>query len=489
MNKTKDIFSSDSVYETVIGLEVHCQLNTSSKLFCACSTQFGREPNHNTCPVCLGLPGTLPVLNRNAVDAAIKLALAFGAEIRPTSVFARKQYFYPDLPKGYQITQYDLPYCFGGGLKLSDGSFVTLTRIHLEEDAGKNIHADRFSYIDLNRAGMPLLEIVSEPCIHNASQAADYLRRLRALVRHLDISDGNLEEGSFRCDVNVSIRKRGSKKLGTRCEIKNLNSFRNVEKAIHYEVLRQIDVLEDGLELRQQTLLYDPALGRTAPMRSKEEAQDYRYFPDPDLPPLKIDPDRILKIRSTMPLLPEAIARNYMQSYDLSAEDAEFIALDKDLSTFYEQLIHKCDAAVSPKIAANWLISEYLREVNTHGWDLKNPPINASAFAELLNMIADNTISGKIAKSVFEEMVKSGSPARKIVEEKGLVQVTDENAISVAVEEVLNRNPQQISEYIGGKEKIYSFFVGQLMQISKGKFNPALLNKILKEKLDAKRLS
>lgn len=481
---------SDSVlsrYEAVIGLEVHCQLKTETKLFCRCSTTFGALPNHHACPVCLGLPGVLPVLNEQAVNHAVRIALAVGATVRETSVFARKQYFYPDLPKGYQITQYDLPYCNGGGVKLASGKFVRLTRIHIEEDAGKNVHGEHASFVDVNRAGTPLCEIVSEPDISSPDEASEYLKRLRAIVRALDASDGNLDEGSFRCDANVSIRKRGETALGTRCEIKNLNSFKNIERAISYEILRQADQLDSVHKIVQQTMLFDAASGKTAPMRSKEESHDYRYFPDPDLRPLRIAKERVESMRATLPELPEAMAERFKKEHGLSDADAHLLTSDKDLSAYFERTLAAVGGKVPPKMAANWITTELLREVNEREWSLAAPKITSDHMAELLGLIGDETISGKIAKSVFQEMVDAGGRPREIVEKKGLLQISDEGAIVALVDRVLQASPAQVAEYVAGKEKVYGFFVGQIMRESQGKMNPGLVNKILRERLDARK--
>lgn len=471
-------------FKAVIGLEVHCQLNTETKLFCSCPTRFGELPNYNTCPVCLGHPGVLPVLNTKAVDFGIRLALAVNSELRQTSVFARKQYFYPDLPKGYQITQYDLPYATGGGITLSDGTFVTLRRIHFEEDAGKNIHGDRMSYVDLNRAGIPLLEIVTEPCIHSPEHAGEYLKRLRSIVRHLEISDGNLDEGSFRCDVNISVQGIHDTELGTRCEIKNLNSFKNIERAIEYEILRQIDIVEDGREIVQETLLYDAAMGRTLAMRSKEEAQDYRYFPDPDLKPLIISHERIERIKNNLAELPDAMAKRFAENYQIPIIDADQLANEKELAIYFEAVAAKVKKQISPKIVVNWILSEYLREHNEQNWDFKKPVISAQNMADLLNLMADGVISGKIAKMVFNEMVTSHADPATIVKNKGLVQITDTTQIKESIANILDSNIAQVTEYLSGKEKLYGFFVGEIMKVSKGKYNPNLVNQILKDALN-----
>ncbi len=476
-------------YEPVIGLEVHCQLKTRTKLFCGCSTAFGGLPNHNTCQICLGHPGVLPVLNSEAVNFAIRFALAIGADIHETSVFARKQYFYPDLPKGYQITQFDLPYCTGGTMTLASGKTVRLMRAHLEEDAGKNVHGDESSYVDLNRAGVPLVEIVSQPDIRTPEDAADYLKRLRSLVRSLDICDGNLEEGSFRCDANISIRPKGQEQLGTRCEIKNLNSFRNIERAIKYEILRQADVLDHGQKVIQQTMLFDAASGKTQAMRSKEESHDYRYFPEPDLLPLRIDAARIERQRQVLPELPEAMSKRFQEKHGLSAYDAAVLTSDKDLANFYEAVVARVAGAVTEKIVANWVTSEYLREVNNRSWDLTSPPITSDHLGELIALIGKGVISGRIAKTLFEEMAEKGpgKGAMAMVEEQGLLQVSDSSEIRGVIAKVLDSNPGQLAEYLGGRDKLFGFFVGQTMKVSGGKMNPQLVNDVLKELLDARR--
>ncbi len=471
-------------YEPVIGLEVHCQLKTESKLFCSCKTQFGAAPNQNTCPVCLGLPGVLPVLNRQAVDYAVLMAIAVEAKIREKSVFARKQYFYPDLPKGYQITQYDLPYCENGRLQLDSGRSILIERIHMEEDAGKNVHGDNASYVDLNRAGIPLLEIVSAPTIEGPQEAHEYLRKLRAIVRYLDISDGNMEEGSIRCDANVSIRRRGDKKLGTRTEIKNLNSFKSVERAITYEIFRQADLLDSGEKVKQVTLLFDTASGRTQVMRSKEDSHDYRYFPEPDLGLVSIDSARLKAIKAKIPELPEQKQIRFQTAYGLSEDDARQLTDEKELAAFFEAILEKVDAKVSPKIVANWILSEYLREHNARHWTWDKPSIDAENFASLLRYLGEGTISGKIAKGVFETMAESGTSAESIIKAQGLVQISDGAAIRTIVRQVIDENRDQVALYLSGKEKVLGFLVGQIMKLSQGRFNPGLANQYLKEAID-----
>jgi len=489
MSSSQDASDLLNRYEPVIGLEVHCQLKTKSKLFCGCSTEFGAIPNQNTCPVCLGMPGVLPVINRQAVDYALKMALAVNAEIRPSSIFARKQYFYPDLPKGYQISQYDLPYCENGHIRLESGRKIRVMRIHMEEDAGKNVHGDNASYVDLNRAGMPLIEIVSQPDLHSPQEAAEYLRKVRALVCYLEISDGNLEEGSFRCDANISLRLRGTEKLGTRTEIKNLNSFRNIEKAITYEIFRQADVLDHGGTISQMTLQYDASSGKTQAMRSKEESHDYRYFPDPDLQPLVITQERIERMRQSLPELPEQKQQRFIKEFGLGEYDSDQIVAEKELSFYFERVVELVAGSVSPKIVANWILTELMREVHTHQWDLAALPISAEAMASLLTLLGKETISGKIAKKVFEVMVAEGKDPETIVKEQALVQVTDEDLICAAVTAVLDANPQQVEQFLAGKDKLMGFFVGQMMKQSHGKFNPAIVNRLLKELLDARKKS
>lgn len=492
-SKSTELKSSDhgfnsilSRYEPVIGLEVHCQLKTESKLFCGCKTNFGALANQNTCPVCLGLPGVLPVLNHQAVEYAIRLALAVGATIRERSVFARKQYFYPDLPKGYQLTQYDLPYCEDGALQLDSGRRIKIQRIHMEEDAGKNIHGDNASYVDLNRAGIPLLEIVSAPELRGPAEAAEYLRKLRAISRYLDISDGNLEEGSFRCDANVSLRPVGSHTLGTRTEIKNLNSFRNVEKAIAYEIIRQADLLDSGDRVKQVTLQFDAAIGRTIVMRSKEDSPDYRYFPDPDLGVLLIDAARVHAVKAIIPELAEQKIQRFQEAFGIPEADARQLTEEKELADFFEQVVRDVEGAVAPKIVANWVLSEYLREFNARQWRFDKPFVTSGALAKLLKLLGQGTISGKIAKAVFEDMAATGTDPEAIIAAKGLVQISDSGAIKAVVEEVIQAHPEQVAQYLAGKQKVYGFLVGQVMKLSAGRFNPNLLNECLKEALHGK---
>lgn len=475
-------------WESVIGLEVHAQLSTKSKIFSGASTAFGAEPNTQACIIDLGLPGVLPVLNQEVVTMATKFGLSIGATITKDSVFERKNYFYPDLPKGYQISQYELPIVQNGQLNilLDDGQTKTirLTRAHLEEDAGKSLHEDFSgqSGIDLNRAGTPLLEIVSEPDLRTAKEAVAYLKTLRALVQYLEICDGNMQEGSFRCDANVSVRPKGQESLGTRAEIKNINSFRFVEKAINFEIERQIDLLEQGQPVIQETRLYDSDKNETRSMRSKEEANDYRYFPDPDLLPIEITDEFIENIRKSMPELPQAKAQRFMNTYQVSEEDASTLTSSKPLADYFETLVSQLPKEHA-KMAVNWVKVELLGALNKHGLEIQESPIKAEALSMLLQRILDNTISGKIAKTVFDKMWQSNQSADSIIESEGLKQVTDSSAIEAIIDEIIANNPGQVAEYRGGKEKVFGFFVGQVMKASKGKANPKQVNELLKLKL------
>ncbi len=477
-------------FETVIGLEVHCQLATASKLFCGCSAAFGAGANEHTCPVCLAMPGVLPVLNRCAVDYAIRAALATDSTINTNSRWARKNYFYPDLPKAYQITQYEQPYCEHGRVTFDlDGTehTVRLTRIHMEEDAGKSVHDAHASWslVDLNRAGVPLLEIVSEPELRSGAEASAYMRKMRSLVRYLGISDGNMNEGSMRCDANVSLRKRGATTLGTRAEIKNLNSFRSIERAIAYEIERQAEILLGGGAIVQETRLWDADRGVTRSMRSKEEAHDYRYFPEPDLLPLVIDDAWIERARSELPELPDARRGRFVTSYGLSGYDSGVLTASKELADWFEAAVAAHD---NPKALANWITSEVLRIANESGaegeTDFSQLPFAPEHLAALVRLIDDGTISGKIAKTVFSKMVESGDDPAAIVAREGLVQVTDEGAITAIVDSVVAANTAKVAEYKSGKDKLFGFFVGQVMKESQGKANPASVNRLLKERLD-----
>ncbi|GAM09235.1 aspartyl/glutamyl-tRNA(Asn/Gln) amidotransferase subunit B [Geobacter sp. OR-1] len=475
-------------YQAVIGLEVHVQLKTNTKIFCGCSTQFGASPNSQTCPVCLGLPGALPVLNKKVVEYAIKAGLATNCAISPRSIFARKNYFYPDLPKGYQISQYELPICVKGHLDIDadlGAKRIGITRIHMEEDAGKLVHSDipglgSGSGVDLNRACTPLLEIVSEPDIRTADEAVAYLKKLHQIVVYLGICDGNMEEGSFRCDANVSVMRIGSDRFGTRTETKNVNSFRFVKQAIEYEIERQIELIEDGGKVVQETRLFDPNTGETRSMRGKEEAHDYRYFPDPDLVPLVISNDWVEDTRLSLPELPEAKLLRYQSEMGLTPYDAEVLTAVRELAEYFEA----CLAAGSqPKMAANWIMGEVTRGLNDNGLEIIACPVTPKQLAALLALIEKGTISGKIAKTVFDEMWQNGGEPAKIVEEKGLVQVSDTGEIEKIIDEIMAANMGQVEEYRGGKDKVFGFFVGQVMRASKGKANPAVVNDLLVKKL------
>jgi len=474
-------------WEAVIGLEVHCQLSTQSKIFSGSAIAYGAEPNSQASPIDLGMPGMLPVLNIDAVKKAVTFGLSVGAKIADRSVFARKHYFYPDLPKGYQISQYELPIVFEGHLdiEMEDGSTkrIGITRAHLEEDAGKSVHEgfQKSSGIDLNRAGTPLIEIVSEPDIRTAAEAVAYLKKLHQLVVYLGICDGNMQEGSFRCDANVSVRKIGAPKFGTRTETKNVNSFRYVEKAIEYEIERQIEVIEAGGTIRQETRLFNPDTGETKAMRSKEDANDYRYFPDPDLLPVVCTQDYIDAIRKSLPELPEAKRARFVAEFGLSDYDAKTLTSSRELAAYYEAVVAASGA--EPKLCANWVATDLLGALNKMSKGIEESPISAEAFAALLKRIADKTINGKIAKDVFEAMVAGEGTADEIIKAKGLVQVTDESAIIAAIDDVIAKNPQQLADYRGGKDKLYGFFVGQAMKATQGKANPDALNRLLKERL------
>ena len=476
-------------WETVIGLEIHAQLATRSKIFSESSTAYGAAPNTQANLVDLGYPGVLPVLNSAAVRMAVRFGLATGATVRRRSIFARKNYFYPDLPKGYQISQYELPIVEDGSLDilLEDGSrkSIGITRAHLEEDAGKSLHEgfQGISGIDLNRAGTPLLEIVSKPDMRSAKEAIAYMKKVHTLVRYLGICDGNMQEGSFRCDANVSVRPQGQAALGTRAEIKNLNSFRFVERAINHEVVRQVGLLESGGSVVQETRLYDPDRNETRAMRSKEEANDYRYFPDPDLLPLVIDDALVEEVRGTLPELPDEKAARYCRDFELSAYDAGVLTASRDLAMYFEAVVEKLGG--QPKLAANWVMGELSGALNRDGLEVDASRVPATALAGLLARIGDDTISGKLAKEVFEAMWSESRGADEIIDARGLRQITDTGAIEQAIDAIMVANPKQLAEYRSGKDKLFGFFVGQVMKATQGKANPAQLNELLKRKLSS----
>jgi aspartyl-tRNA(Asn)/glutamyl-tRNA(Gln) amidotransferase subunit B len=475
-------------YEPVIGLEVHAQLLTNSKIFCGCSTAFGEEPNTLTCPVCTGQPGSLPVLNRKAVEYAIKLGLATSCRITPYSIFARKNYFYPDLPKGYQISMYERPLAVDGVIEIASGiekKKIKIIRIHMEEDAGKLKHGETpetasFSYVDFNRTGVPLVEIVSGPDIRSPEEAGDYLRKLRAILQYLEICTGNMEEGSFRCDANVSVRPIGQKEFGTRAEVKNMNSFRHVEKALEYEIKRQIAVLEGGDAVVQETRLWDANEGVTVSMRGKEEAHDYRYFPDPDLVPLKIDESWVAEIQKGLPELPGEKKDRFVRQYQIPEYDAEILTSTRAMANYYEECVR---LFAEPKTVSNWMMGDLLKELKRDEREIDQCPVTPRHLSEMLSMVKAGTISGKIAKDVFEEMYQTGERPEKIVKEKGWVQILDEGEIETAITRAMESNPKQVEDYRNGKEKLFGFFVGEVMKQTKGKANPKLVNDLLKKKL------
>jgi aspartyl-tRNA(Asn)/glutamyl-tRNA(Gln) amidotransferase subunit B len=470
-------------YEAVIGLECHAHLLTNSKLFCSCSTRFGDAPNINTCPVCLGLPGALPVLNRVAVLMAVKAAVGLNCRINPESQWSRKNYFYPDLPKGYQISQYDRPFAEAGHI-----GEIGIQRIHMEEDAGKSLHeglpdSDRFTYLDYNRAGVPLIEIVTAPDIRSSAEAHEYLSSLKQILEYLDVCDGNMEEGSLRCDANVSVRPQGQKELGTRTELKNINSFRYVQKAIDFEIQRQSDVIESGGRVIQETRLWNSTEERTVAMRSKEEAHDYRYFPDPDLPLLTIDEDTVKSIRRSLVELPEARRARFAQQYALSEYDAAVLTSTRALADFFEQTATACR---QPKAAANWIMGDLLRKLKDAGVDTKDlssSRVTPSALADMILLVENGTISGKTAKTVFEEMYATRQPASAIVRERGLMQISDSGEIERIIDRIIAENAKTVEQYRAGKSGLIGFFVGQVMKATDGRANPQTVNELLRKML------
>jgi aspartyl-tRNA(Asn)/glutamyl-tRNA(Gln) amidotransferase subunit B len=472
-------------YEVVIGLEVHAQLLTETKMFCRCSTKFGSEPNTQTCPVCIGMPGVLPVMNRKAIEYAIRTGLAMNCSIAPYSRFARKNYFYPDLPKNYQISQYELPLCEGGFVEIlveSEVRRIGITRIHMEEDAGKNIHEGRgdHSFVDLNRTGVPLMEIVSEPDLRSPREAAEYMKKLRAIVRYLGVCDGNMEQGSLRCDANISVRPVGQKEFGTRTELKNINSFKFVEKALEYEIKRQISIVEEGGKIIQETRLWDSAAGITQPMRSKEEAHDYRYFPDPDLPPVSVGQEWVDEIKSKLPELPDEKRQRFIRQYGLPEYDADLLTSEKAVADWFEKAVQ---AGGQPKAVSNWMMGELMRMLNEENKSIDEILLKPLQMAGMLSLIEDGTISGKIAKTIFDEMYRTGKNADAIVREKGLVQISYTGEIEKAVDEILAKHPGEVERFKSGDEKLIGFFVGQVMKATKGKANPKVLNDLLRQKL------
>jgi len=472
-------------YEAVIGLEVHAQMLTESKIFCGCSTKFGSGPNSQTCPVCIGMPGVLPVLNRKALEFTIRTGLAMNCKISSYSRFARKNYFYPDLPKGYQISQYELPICEHGHIEIIiDGEKrrIGITRIHMEEDAGKNIHegSGNYSFVDLNRAGVPLMEIVSEPDIRTPGEASEYMKKLRTILRYLGVCDGNMEQGSLRCDANVSIRPVGRKEFGTRAEVKNINSFKFVEKALEYEIKRQVKVIEEGGKIIQETRLWDSNRGITESMRGKEEAHDYRYFPEPDLVPIMATEDWINEIKASLPELPDAKMERFITVYGLPEYDADLLTSERATADWFEDAVK---AGGQAKAVSNWMMGEMTKLLNDENKTLEECLLRPEHLVEMIRLIDDGTISGKIAKIVFEEMYRTGKSAGEIVREKGLTQISDTGAIEKAVEEVIAKSPKEVERFREGDEKLMSFFVGQVMKATKGKANPQMVNELLKKKL------
>lgn len=475
-------------YEVVIGLEVHSELKTKSKIFCGCSTQFGSEQNTNVCPVCLGMPGVLPVVNEKVVEFAVRAGLALNCKILPFSKFDRKNYYYPDLPKNYQTSQYDLPIAVNGYLDIEvngETKRIGITRIHMEEDAGKLVHAGTISnadytLVDYNRTGVPLIEIVSEPDLRSPEEAKAYLEKIKSILEYIDVSDCKMEEGSLRCDANISLRPRGTEPFGTKSEIKNLNSFRAVQRGLEYEVERQTDVLEDGGKVVQETRSWDDAAGVTVSLRSKEQAHDYRYLPEPDLVPIVVDPQRVEEIRRSLPELPDARKKRIMEIYGLSSYDASVLTASRAQAEYFDALAAK---GIDPKSAANWVMGEVAKHLNSNGLTMDQCPVSADHLAGMLALVDKGTISHKIAKTVFEEMWTSGKTAEEIVREKGLVQITDSSAIEGIVDAVLKANPQSVADFKAGKERAIGFLVGQVMKQTKGRANPEMVNTLLRERI------
>ncbi|MEK7800249.1 MAG: Asp-tRNA(Asn)/Glu-tRNA(Gln) amidotransferase subunit GatB [Nitrospirota bacterium] len=474
------------IFETVIGVEVHAQLRTNSKMFCGCGTTFGLSANSQTCPICLGLPGSLPVINRMAVEMAVRAGLALNCTIAENNQFARKHYFYPDLPKGYQISQYESPICEHGWIEVCDSSGgatrIRIRRAHLEEDAGKNIHetGTSGSQVDLNRAGTPLLEIVTEPDMHSADEVVAYLKGLREILMYLDVCDGNMEEGSFRCEPNLSLRPSGQQEFGTKVELKNINSFKYVKDAVEYEITRQTKVLTEGGKIRQETRLWNIERGETAVMRSKEEAHDYRYFPDPDLVPLQLDQAWIDGFRSGLPELPAVRTKRFVSDYGLPEYDATILTASKDMANYFESCVKQFP---QPKIVSNWVMGELMRELNNSGTDISASPVTPERLVSLLQMVDKGTISLKVARDIFPELYSSGKTPEQIVQAKGLTQVSDEGALEQIIAEVLSKNPAQVAQFKEGKQQVLGFLVGQVMKTSGGKANPGKVNELLRKKL------
>jgi len=472
-------------YEAVIGLEIHAQLLTDSKMFCGCSTKFGSEPNTQTCPICIGMPGVLPVMTKKALEFVIKTGLAINCTVSPYSRFARKNYFYPDLPKGYQISQYELPICEKGYVDIivdGEAKRIGITRVHMEEDTGKNIHEDsgNYSFVDLNRSGVPLMEIVTEPDIRSPQEATEFMKKLRAVLRYLRVCDGNMEQGSLRCDANVSVRPAEQKEFGVKTEIKNMNSFKFVEKALEYEIKRQIKVLTDGGKIVQETRLWDPGRAITEPMRSKEEAHDYRYFPEPDLVPIEVDILWVEQLKAGLLELPDAKRERFVRQYGLPEYDADLLTTERAIADWFEDAVK---AGGNPKSVSNWMMVELMRLLNEDSKSIEECPLKPKQLADMLKLIEDGTISGKIAKAVFEDMYRRGRDAEDIVRDKGLTQISDTTAIEKAVDEAIAKNPKEVTRFKAGEEKLIGFFVGQVMKLTKGKANPQMVNEMLKKKL------